>query len=147
MYMEGPKLKYHISRTTGIDSSIVKESVIRTLENTKYKIKLVKGDRIVFDGVPGRSHKRLGEGQVEIIPKDDGSIIKLEFYTHLLVPLVFFGIALFAGIAGRAYAAPVVLGLVFFVIGFVEKLVWKAVANSLLDDILNSHKHESTEHH
>jgi hypothetical protein len=146
MFMEGPKLKYHISRTTDIDSSIVKESIIRILDNKKYKIESVKSDRIVFDGVPGRSHKRLGEGQFVIMPINDGSVIKLEYYTELLVPLMFFGIALFAGIAGKVYAAPVVLGSIFFVIGFVEKLVWKAVANSLLDDILNNSGHESTEH-
>ena len=145
--MEGPKLKYHISRTTGIDSSIVKELIIRTLGNKKYKIEPVKGDRIVFDGVPGRSLERLGEGQFEIIRMDGGSLIKLDYYTELLVPLVFFGIALFTGIAGRVYTVPIVLGLIFFIVELIRKLVWDGVANRLLEDILNSCEHESTEHH
>ena len=132
--MKGLNLKYHLSKVTS--SYAIKDSIIRNLEQRKYKVKSSASNIIVFDGGADRAFERLGEGIIEIIHTDEGSIILIEYYADLIAPLMFFVIVLVGGIVSKYYFFIVFVDLALVINELIRKVVWKRLAKSLLEDIL-----------
>jgi len=126
-----------MSRTTSIDSSSIKKLIVLNLELKKYKVKSATDSRIVFDGEPGRSNfGKLGEGQIEIQPSDENTIIELYYYADLQIALIFFIVILFIGVTSGAYFFPIIVAVALTIQELIRKEVWRGVAESLLEDLL-----------
>jgi len=135
LLMKSLKLTYHISRKISIDSTQIKALIVMGLKDKKYKIESAKNNEIIFDGQPGRSFNRLSIGKIEIEKSGNESIVELEYYANLLVPLIFFIITLIIGVGLGMYSFPIVAAILLTIQELIRKIVWADMAEHLLKDL------------
>ncbi|MFI5138092.1 MAG: hypothetical protein ACHQIM_09705 [Sphingobacteriales bacterium] len=136
------KIKYHASKSTDLEPSVIIEKILAKLNTKKYRITNVTNNEVTFDDwrvlfvSRVKALRRLDGGKFEISTSDNGTMVNFSYHLNFLPLLLVIG-ALMASLAYDGdYGGVIFFGVFYAIAGFVQNIATKDAGKAMLSVIL-----------
>lgn len=140
-HLDAAKIKFTIQQETDLDAQTLKETIVKQLIESGYKIVRTVDLTIRFDDTGDndwnpreKGFKMMEEGKFDILPSENGTIVRLTYYIDAFFEALLFPFILLGGIFASQFLF--FMGSVFLIQFLLKISMIKDVANRIVLDIL-----------